>query len=87
MIDRVKVPWGKDEKNHKNGVKRTWNNMKKAIRGKWCTFCIMGQRVIEIYKSKGKQKRKKINLYRPETEWANYDQIESFRQKTGRSNT
>jgi len=68
--------------------KRTWNNMKKAIRGRWCTFCIMGQRVIEIYKSKGEQKRKKeINFYRPETEWANNDQIEGFRQKTGRSNT
>jgi len=45
-----------------NGVKRTWNNMKKAIRGKWCTFCIMGQRVIEIYKSKGKQKWSRDDL-------------------------
>jgi hypothetical protein len=48
----------------------------------------MGQRVIKIYESKGKPKRKKkINFYRPETEWANNDQIEGFRQKTGRSNT
>lgn len=28
-----------------------------------------------------------ISLYRPETEWSNYDQIEIFWQKNGRSNT
>jgi len=59
MIDNGKVPRGKDEKIHKNGVKRTWNNMKKAIKGIWCTFCIMGQRVLKFYKSKGKKKKKK----------------------------
>jgi len=29
----------------------------------------------------------RLILYRPETEWANYDQIEGFRQETGRLNT
>jgi len=49
MIDSEQVPRGKDEKNHNHGVKRTWIKLKKAVKGKWRTFCIMGQRVIVIY--------------------------------------